>query len=589
MTRVLKTQNMKQWLTQGWISTYEGAPAYDYSDTHPLIHLVFTMGSALFTDGFYETEQAQVRTFAQSLLRAAQVDPKFPWQYAAWMRDPKRGKGNRIQGSLAPALLDALLPKDLRDEAIVAQYTALALSHRPDDVTACLTHYERLGLGRPSKAVRQGMALALTKFDEYQLLKYTGSRQKVRLCDVILMVREELEALSDGGALALAVGRYLHAPTRSRKDHPSLDRMHLTRARRALWAMPPSGALSPELPLQLEASRVTWEQVLSHFGAGNDPSVKRRRKAVWSALLSVRGLVPDTALLRNVRNMVEAGVSADQLTEVVSQRRFDKVWPHQVYAGYKAAPQLGAHFEAIFSRTLDRLPLGRHLGIADASGSMMVKVGGSKGSLNAMDVALCFTAIMSESSGLGASFSDGQFAQWSGGKCLSIAARGQHEGALKFAQNPALRRGMGGTQVFGAVMELIKWLVDHPEVTPPDCLWFFSDMQFHPAAGALKSQPNVITELSKIHGVSLQGPPLEAALKLYRKAIGPVDVVLWNLAAYAPVPVPADMEGVLLVSGFDTNTFDTVSRWRQGLPMSGEGAPSVEESQEIVLDKIRAF
>ena len=37
-------------------------------------------------------------------------------------------------------------------------------------------------------------------------------------------------------------------------------------------------------------------------------------------------------------------------------------------------------------------------------------------------------------------------------------------------QGPKLRVGMGGTQVFGAVMELITWLKNNRRVAPPDCL-----------------------------------------------------------------------------------------------------------------------
>lgn len=589
MSRTLSTQRVKQWLTQGWATTHEGAAAYDYSVDQPLTHLTFTQGSALLTDAYYEGEAEQVRALAKALLGAAEVEPRFPWQYAAWIRDPVHGKGNRIQGSLAPALLDGLLPSDLRDEADVRRYTALALSHRPDDVTACLTHYHRLDLGQPSAAVRQAMADALSGFDEYQLMKYAGAKQDVRLCDVILMVQQELRDLGEAGALALAVGRYLHAPTRARRDHPSLPSLPITQARRALWAQPPDSVLSPRFPTQVQQARATWEQVVSHF-TGEGPDQRRRQQAVWAALLDAPGLLPDMALLRNLRNIHEAGVPQESVSAVVAQRKFAKVWPHQVYAGYQRAPALAPQFELIFQRSLDRLPPGRHLGITDASGSMGVRAGGPKASLTAMDVALCLTALMSESSGLGASFSDDSWAEWSKGRNLSIAARAPGSSALAFTQDPALRAGMGGTQVFGAVVALIEWLKAHPEVQPPDCLWFFSDMQFHPADGELGPSHSGTQALAKAHGVSLSGPPLEAALRLYRAAIGPVDVVLWNLVAYSPIPVPADMEGVLLVSGFDTNTFSLVQRWREGQPLEQAAAPDDSaDSQSVTLDTIRAY
>ena len=66
MARKLSLQSLRRSSTL----THEGAAAYDYSKSDPLTHLTFTMGSALFTDGFYETEQKQVRSFAKALMAA---------------------------------------------------------------------------------------------------------------------------------------------------------------------------------------------------------------------------------------------------------------------------------------------------------------------------------------------------------------------------------------------------------------------------------------------------------------------------------------------------------------------------------------
>jgi hypothetical protein len=415
----------------------------------------------------------------------------------------------------------------------------------------------------------------------------------VRLCDAILFVRPELTALGESGALALAVGEFLHAPSRSRDERA--ERLPLTKARRKLWKMPRDFAGDAGFGSAVREARVTWEQLLGHFGtdlekitseAGKRKAAKDNHK-VWQAILDTSGLLPDMALMRNLRNMHQSDFSKNQLTKLVAARPFREVWPHQVYAGAKEVPELIAPFEAIFQRAVERLPPGRHLGIGDASGSMAVKVGGPMSSLSSMDVAFCLTGLMSETSGLGASFSESQWASYSGGRCIVVAERERGESALKFGLSPRLRVGMGGTQVFGAIMELIVWLRAHPEVKAPDCLWFFSDMQFHPAAGGKDCIPKELQALAKQHGVgSREVPPLQVAVELYRALIGHVDVVLWNLAAYAPVPVPADMDGVLLVSGFDANTFASVTAWRDG-KKPGQG--KLAQSQEVILDLIRSF
>lgn len=581
--RKLTIQRLK---AQASTATYEGAAAYDFRTTDPLVHLAFTYGSALFADGFYEHEAQQVRSFAQALCAAHRAEAKFPWQYGAWMRDPKRGKGNRIQGSLAPALLDSLLDETGDTE----DYVARCLGHRPDDTAAFLTHYQRLDLGRPSRAARRGMARALAGFDEYQLTKYAGADDEVRLCDAILFVGDELAALGDAGRLALEVGRYLHAPTRARDAQAAS--LPMTAARRHLFRQDKAYALSPEFPEVVRAARVTWEQVLGRFGTNvsalkgaSRKVAEARNHAVWQALLGVPGLLPDMAFVRNVRNLSQAGFSVEALVAMARGRRFAELWPHQVYAGSAAVPGAARVFDEVFTRMTARLPAGRHLGIGDASGSMSVKVGGAFSSLTAMDTAFCLTGLMSETSGLGASFSDSTFASYSGGRYLSMVERAGNESALAFAKSPALRKGWGGTQVFGAVVELIEWLMKRRDVRPPDCLWFFSDMQFHPAAQA--KLPDWVRKEASRRGLSLALPPLELAVKLYRAVLGPVDVVLWNLAAYGAVPVPADMEGVLLVSGFDANTLATVGRWRSG--KLGSGDAPVRVSQRAVLDEIRTF
>ncbi len=586
MARKLSIQSLRRLFKP--TRTYEGAAAYDYSEDHALIHLCFSMGSALFSDGFYESEREQVRRYTQALLKAAEVEPKFPWQYAAWMRDIRRGKGNRIQGSLAPALLDSFLG----ETPFTERYTYLCLSQRADDVTAFLRHYERLDLGRPSPAARRGMAQALASYDEYQLMKYAQPREQVRLCDVILFLRSELEALGDDGALALAVGQYLHAPTRLRAER--LRGLPMTQARRELWRQEPHYALGEEFPRHVQRARVTWEQLYSHFASkpqeSEKHSVQRRDRRLnlrlWRVLLAERGLLGDLALLRNLRNMNQAGLGEAELIAEIKKRHFRGIWPQQVYAGFMTEASLERSFNAIFKKMIAQLPPGRHLGLGDASGSMMVPVGGAKGTLKAMDLAFCFVGLMSETSGLGASFSDDGFKSWSGGRYLAIAKRSGAESALSFSRRSDVRKGMGGTQVAGAVIELILWLKKHPEIEPPDCLWFFSDMQFHPAAGQLPSNLHKGLRSEQLK-MGAKEPPLEAALKLYRHCFGAVDVVLWNLAAYSPVPVPSEMEGILLVSGFDANTFRSVAAWREGKELKESQALS--ENQGLILELIRSF
>ncbi|MEZ4460509.1 MAG: hypothetical protein R3E66_12445 [bacterium] len=85
---------------------------------------------------------------------------------------------------------------------------------------------------------------------------------------------------------------------------------------------------------------------------------------------------------------------------MAKDRRFQEVWPHQVHTASKNVPDAEPVLDVIFGKLANKLPSGRHLGIADVSGSMSVHVGGAFSSTRAMDVALTLTALMSRTSGL---------------------------------------------------------------------------------------------------------------------------------------------------------------------------------------------
>ena len=158
------------------------------------------------------------------------------------------------------------------------------------------------------------MARALAQFDEYQLMKYAAQKEDVRLCDVIAMVRGELEELGDEARLALDVGAYLHASSRRRRDLVSA--LPMTSARRALFSNGKSWASDPRFGSAVAEARVTWEQVLGHFGISDPEKTgahKEHNHAIWDAMLNVDGLLPDMAFLRNVRNMTEADVARERL------------------------------------------------------------------------------------------------------------------------------------------------------------------------------------------------------------------------------------------------------------------------------------
>ncbi len=553
--------------------THEGAAAFDLSETDPLMHLVFTKGAALLEDSFYRTQVEELRAYAAALLAAERHERGFGWKFAAYMRDPKLGKGNRIQGSVAPAILAAADPAGPFTE----EYTFRCLRHRADDVALFAAHFSNLGLGDVPDAARRGMARALGEMDAYQLLKYArrqfpllrrranGKRASLRLVDAMGIAKAHLDART------LKLYQYLHAPTR---EHTGKAKgLELLEARRAFF----QGSGTVE---DFVKGRLTPEQALSFLGSKAD---------TWRRVLDVPGLLPDLAFKGYVRAMYRAGIPLDTLVAMARERRFAGLWPHQVYMGFRTAregkirtnfngdpcfkaepaPEIAPVFDVILERVCEGLlPKGLSLGIADISGSMFsAPLGGMQSSAMVGDVAVTLAAVMARELGYAATFSDDIF----------VEDRKKGQGVLALADALRGGPGWGSTQVAGSVVSLLQLLVGQPSRPRPRTLYFFSDMQFHPPEQqTLGGKGEGKAEFLRKLGVSFEAstPPLLAALKAWHQALGPVDVVLWNLAAYDNAPLPSTVPNVLMLAGFDANSFRHVSTWQ------AEGSPAVPPKKQ---------
>ena len=201
--------------------------------------------------------------------------------------------------------------------ALVAQSLARVIQ-RADELSEFMAIYWADGRAPLSGQVKKGLAAAFTKFDEYALAKYDRAGV-VRLRDVLFLC---------------------HAKPNDADQA-------------ALWRRLIEGNLfTPD----------TWEVALS--GGGD-------KRAHWERLLAERKLGA-LALLRNLRNMKDAGVSDDAVIQALSAMKTERVLPFRFLAAARYAPQWEEALEqAMFKSVAGREKLaGRTVLLVDVSGSM---------------------------------------------------------------------------------------------------------------------------------------------------------------------------------------------------------------------------
>jgi len=214
---------------------------------------------------------------------------------------------------------------------------------RADEPAEFLSLYWQDGKDQPLSAqVKKGLARALRKFSAYQLAKYNRDGA-VKLRDVLFLV---------------------HAK-------PKDDEQAAT------WKQLVDGTLpAPD----------TWEVALS---SGAD------KKATWERLLAENKLGA-LALLRNLRNMEQAGVSRDAVLAALTTLDVSRVLPFRFLSAARAAPQYEPQLDAAMQKAVtkqERLP-GRTAVLVDVSGSMNGSIS-AKSDLARIDAAKALAILLS--------------------------------------------------------------------------------------------------------------------------------------------------------------------------------------------------
>jgi 60 kDa SS-A/Ro ribonucleoprotein len=221
--------------------------------------------------------------------------------------------------------------------------TLAAVIQRPDELAEFLAIYWKEKKQPLSAQVKRGLAAAFQKFNAYSLAKYNRDGA-IKLRDVLFLC---------------------HAKPKDEEQD-------------ATWKQLIAGTLS---------SPDTWEVALS---SGAD------KKTTWERLIAEDKLGA-LALLRNLRNMTQAGVAESTVRAALSAMKPERVLPYRFIAAARYAPQFEPELEAAMLKCVadrDKLP-GTTTLLVDVSGSMDSAIS-TKSDLRRVDAACGLAMLLRE-------------------------------------------------------------------------------------------------------------------------------------------------------------------------------------------------
>lgn len=351
----LNTRRKPQLPTQGGLApqrfepsntlrTHEGSPAAHITAEQALRRSVCSC--LLWESEFYENDE----TIADRIVElAGQVQPKT-------LADLAYDARSHFHLRHVPLLLCAVLARTGSGSRLVSD-TIAATIQRPDELSEFISVYAKVNGVDPSAVkkklsaqVKKGLSAAFGKFDRYQLSKYFSlSGEKgatVRGRDVLFM-----------------------AHAKPKDDEQAALFRHI--------------AFKEAIA---EGGADTWEVALSG-GADKKETFERQLRDQKIGYL---------ALLRNLRNMVEANVGHDLIVQaIVARRGARRVLPFRYVAAARACPVMLPALDQALSEAMAGMPAlpGKTVVLVDVSGSMDAKLSG-KSDLDRIDAAAALAAVI---------------------------------------------------------------------------------------------------------------------------------------------------------------------------------------------------
>jgi hypothetical protein len=485
------------------VTNHEGAIAYTLS---PEMELYTAVSTTMLSDAMYEQANERIARILSLLPR---VKPEFVAKLAVYARKEMNLRS-------APVVLATALAGIHRGDNLVSR-TIQQVVQRPDEIMEMLAYYQLSNnrtavkkLNRISKQVQKGLAEAFNRFDEYQFAKYNRDTE-IKLRDALFLV------------------------------HPKAK----TEQQQLLF----NKIANKELAIPY-----TWETELSALGQKGFADATAKKKAVaakWEALID-SGKLGYMAMLRNLRNILEAGVSATHIEKLglfLSDEqavKHSRQLPFRFLAAYRELKRLKSGYTGYLMDVLEKamqasvanmpgFALDSRIVIAcDVSGSMQKPIS-EKSKVLLYDIGLLMGMMLQSKC---RNVQSGMFGDtW---KLVPLPTQGILSNVDAFYK----REGEVGYATNGYLV--IKDLLTRKYVA--DKVMLFTDTQLWDSTTGNNTIQNT----------------LAWQWKAYRKIAPEAKLYLFDLAGYGQSPIRTSDDGVYLVAGWSDKIFAVLQALESG-------------------------
>lgn len=487
---------------------HEGAAAHKLPVELDLYSAAVT---TMLSNKFYEGSDDRLSRIRELVKKAK---PEFVARLAVYARE-------QMYLRSLPLVLAVELAAVHKGDVLVSKMVN-RIVQRPDEITELLAFYEKKNgregtkrLNKISKQIQKGLANAFNRFDEYSFAKYNRDGA-IKLRDALFLV------------------------------HPKAT----TEEKQVLFDKIASETLGTPL---------TWEVELSK---GND------KKETWEMLIDTDAL-GYMATLRNLRNILDAGVSSERIHEV-ARRLADpsavaksKQFPFRFFSAYREIEENTSSQTSVLLNALEEALIASAENITGFDSDTKVLI--------ASDVSGSMTSPVSEKS---------KIEMYDIGIVLSMLLQHRSKNVVTGIFGDTWKiKNFPKTGILGNVCRMrdladevgmstnghlvIQDLIDRKEVV--DKVMFFTDMQ--------------LWDSSSNFGwgdLDIGGQPISKLWPRYKKIAPNAKLYLFDLQGHGTTPLSMHGNDVFLIAGWSDKIFAMLDAYEKG-------SSAVEEINNISL------